>query len=152
MSRHATFENFGMAFLTLFQVSTGDNWNGIMKVTELRWEDVARGTYGDTGVVFKVLEEKEQKKRRGWEKLLLCFSLPVFHCYDACWWKVNSACSAAPGTDFPTDWQGSSCISLHTHTLTHTHSRNTNFSWTLIYYHQWLLALACSPWLRGEWR
>lgn len=32
MSRHATFENFGMAFLTLFQVSTGDNWNGIMKV------------------------------------------------------------------------------------------------------------------------
>lgn len=34
MSRHATFENFGMAFLTLFQVSTGDNWNGIMKVIE----------------------------------------------------------------------------------------------------------------------
>ncbi|XP_062989625.1 voltage-dependent T-type calcium channel subunit alpha-1I isoform X2 [Elgaria multicarinata webbii] len=33
MSRHATFENFGMAFLTLFQVSTGDNWNGIMKDT-----------------------------------------------------------------------------------------------------------------------
>lgn len=32
MSRHATFENFGMAFLTLFRVSTGDNWNGIMKV------------------------------------------------------------------------------------------------------------------------
>uniref|UniRef100_A0A671VTF4 Calcium voltage-gated channel subunit alpha1 I n=1 Tax=Sparus aurata TaxID=8175 RepID=A0A671VTF4_SPAAU len=34
MSRHATFENFGMAFLTLFQVSTGDNWNGIMKVIQ----------------------------------------------------------------------------------------------------------------------
>nr|XP_009933318.1 PREDICTED: voltage-dependent T-type calcium channel subunit alpha-1I [Opisthocomus hoazin] len=33
MSRHARFENFGMAFLTLFQVSTGDNWNGIMKDT-----------------------------------------------------------------------------------------------------------------------
>ncbi|KAJ8283607.1 hypothetical protein COCON_G00024570 [Conger conger] len=33
MSRHATFENFCMAFLTLFQVSTGDNWNGIMKDT-----------------------------------------------------------------------------------------------------------------------
>uniref|UniRef100_A0A8C2YCE9 Calcium voltage-gated channel subunit alpha1 I n=1 Tax=Coturnix japonica TaxID=93934 RepID=A0A8C2YCE9_COTJA len=33
MSRHATFENFGMAFLTLFRVSTGDNWNGIMKDT-----------------------------------------------------------------------------------------------------------------------
>uniref|UniRef100_A0A3B4Y353 Voltage-dependent T-type calcium channel subunit alpha-1I-like n=1 Tax=Seriola lalandi dorsalis TaxID=1841481 RepID=A0A3B4Y353_SERLL len=31
--RHATFENFGMAFLTLFRVSTGDNWNGIMKDT-----------------------------------------------------------------------------------------------------------------------
>ncbi|OXB81907.1 UNVERIFIED_CONTAM: hypothetical protein H355_015104 [Colinus virginianus] len=27
LSRHATFTNFGMAFLTLFRVSTGDNWN-----------------------------------------------------------------------------------------------------------------------------
>ncbi|XP_063082325.1 voltage-dependent T-type calcium channel subunit alpha-1H isoform X1 [Cavia porcellus] len=33
LSRHATFSNFGMAFLTLFRVSTGDNWNGIMKDT-----------------------------------------------------------------------------------------------------------------------
>ncbi|XP_067258807.1 voltage-dependent T-type calcium channel subunit alpha-1H isoform X2 [Chanodichthys erythropterus] len=33
LSRHATFQNFGMAFLTLFRVSTGDNWNGIMKDT-----------------------------------------------------------------------------------------------------------------------
>ncbi|KAM9819743.1 voltage-dependent T-type calcium channel subunit alpha-1H-like isoform 1-T1 [Syngnathus typhle] len=33
LSRHATFHNFGMAFLTLFRVSTGDNWNGIMKDT-----------------------------------------------------------------------------------------------------------------------
>lgn len=33
LSRHATFTNFGMAFLTLFRVSTGDNWNGIMKVS-----------------------------------------------------------------------------------------------------------------------
>uniref|UniRef100_A0A8C9VSY6 Voltage-dependent T-type calcium channel subunit alpha-1H n=1 Tax=Scleropages formosus TaxID=113540 RepID=A0A8C9VSY6_SCLFO len=41
LSRHATFENFGMAFLTLFRVSTGDNWNGIMKDTlrECRSED-----------------------------------------------------------------------------------------------------------------
>ncbi|XP_071401108.1 voltage-dependent T-type calcium channel subunit alpha-1H-like, partial [Centroberyx affinis] len=41
LSRHATFENFGMAFLTLFRVSTGDNWNGIMKDTlrECRPED-----------------------------------------------------------------------------------------------------------------
>ncbi|RLV99347.1 hypothetical protein DV515_00009899 [Chloebia gouldiae] len=31
LGRHATFRNFGMAFLTLFRVSTGDNWNGIMK-------------------------------------------------------------------------------------------------------------------------
>ncbi|XP_045572027.1 voltage-dependent T-type calcium channel subunit alpha-1I-like [Salmo salar] len=42
MSRHATFENFGMAFLTLFQVSTGDNWNGIMKV----WMDFFMVFYG----------------------------------------------------------------------------------------------------------
>ncbi|CAH1794430.1 unnamed protein product [Owenia fusiformis] len=30
---HAHFQNFGMAFLTLFRVATGDNWNGIMKDT-----------------------------------------------------------------------------------------------------------------------
>ena len=29
---HAHYKNFGMAFLTLFRVATGDNWNGIMKV------------------------------------------------------------------------------------------------------------------------
>lgn len=32
LGRYATFRNFGMAFLLLFRVSTGDNWNGIMKV------------------------------------------------------------------------------------------------------------------------
>ncbi|KAA0725121.1 Voltage-dependent T-type calcium channel subunit alpha-1G [Triplophysa tibetana] len=31
LGRYATFRNFGMAFLLLFRVSTGDNWNGIMK-------------------------------------------------------------------------------------------------------------------------
>ncbi|KAM3910071.1 voltage-dependent T-type calcium channel subunit alpha-1G-like [Leptodactylus fuscus] len=36
LGRHATFRNFGMAFLTLFRVSTGDNWNGIMKVQKQR--------------------------------------------------------------------------------------------------------------------
>ncbi|CAL1588979.1 unnamed protein product [Knipowitschia caucasica] len=47
LSRHATFENFGMAFLTLFRVSTGDNWNGIMKDTlrECRPEDKHCMTY-----------------------------------------------------------------------------------------------------------
>uniref|UniRef100_A0A7N5ZRR7 Voltage-dependent T-type calcium channel subunit alpha-1H n=1 Tax=Anabas testudineus TaxID=64144 RepID=A0A7N5ZRR7_ANATE len=47
LSRHATFENFGMAFLTLFRVSTGDNWNGIMKDTlrECRPEDSHCLTY-----------------------------------------------------------------------------------------------------------
>ncbi|XP_051273924.1 voltage-dependent T-type calcium channel subunit alpha-1G isoform X6 [Dicentrarchus labrax] len=33
LGRYATFRNFGMAFLLLFRVSTGDNWNGIMKDT-----------------------------------------------------------------------------------------------------------------------
>ncbi|KAJ8001628.1 hypothetical protein DPEC_G00171450 [Dallia pectoralis] len=33
MGPHASFEHFGMALLTLFQVSTGDNWNSIMKDT-----------------------------------------------------------------------------------------------------------------------
>ena len=31
MGEHAHFKNFGMAFLTLFRIATGDNWNGIMK-------------------------------------------------------------------------------------------------------------------------
>lgn len=33
LSEHANFRNFGMAYLTLFRVATGDNWNGIMKDT-----------------------------------------------------------------------------------------------------------------------
>ena len=33
LSQHAHFHNFGMAFLTLFRIATGDNWNGIMKDT-----------------------------------------------------------------------------------------------------------------------
>jgi len=32
LSKHAHFHDFGMAFLTLFRIFTGDNWNGIMKV------------------------------------------------------------------------------------------------------------------------
>lgn len=32
ISRYAHFHNFGMSFLTLFRIGTGDNWNGIMKV------------------------------------------------------------------------------------------------------------------------
>ncbi|KAL8610475.1 hypothetical protein ACOMHN_060395 [Nucella lapillus] len=40
LSDHAHFKDFGMAFLTLFRVATGDNWNGIMKDT-LR-EDCSR--------------------------------------------------------------------------------------------------------------
>ena len=31
ISIHANFENFGMAMLTLFRISTGDNGNGILK-------------------------------------------------------------------------------------------------------------------------
>lgn len=34
LGEHAHFKDFGMAFLTLFRVATGDNWNGIMKVRE----------------------------------------------------------------------------------------------------------------------
>ena len=33
LSKHAHFQNFGMAFLTLFRIATGDNWNGIMKAS-----------------------------------------------------------------------------------------------------------------------
>ena len=33
LGEHAHFRTFGMAFLTLFRIATGDNWNGIMKDT-----------------------------------------------------------------------------------------------------------------------
>lgn len=33
MGVHANFENTGAAFLILFRIATGDNWNGIMKVS-----------------------------------------------------------------------------------------------------------------------
>ena len=36
LGEHAHFQHFGMAFLTLFRVATGDNWNGIMKVRRKR--------------------------------------------------------------------------------------------------------------------
>lgn len=52
LSRHATFDNFGMAFLTLFRVSTGDNWNGIMKVISLP-------LLCCVGVVFKEMNRQE---------------------------------------------------------------------------------------------
>ena len=32
LNNHAHFKNFGFSMLTLFRVSTGDNWNGILKV------------------------------------------------------------------------------------------------------------------------
>lgn len=38
LGRHASFANFFIAFLTLFRIATGDNWNGIMKDT-LRQEN-----------------------------------------------------------------------------------------------------------------
>ncbi|XP_035992654.1 voltage-dependent T-type calcium channel subunit alpha-1I-like isoform X2 [Fundulus heteroclitus] len=33
LHRHTNFENFGVALLTLYKVSTGDNWSGILKDT-----------------------------------------------------------------------------------------------------------------------
>ncbi|CAF2133013.1 unnamed protein product [Rotaria magnacalcarata] len=42
LDKHAHFKDFGMAFLTLFRIATGDNWNGIMK-DALRQDDSSRG-------------------------------------------------------------------------------------------------------------
>ena len=36
LDNHAHFKNFGFSMLTLFRVSTGDNWNGILKVFVLK--------------------------------------------------------------------------------------------------------------------
>ena len=49
LSKHAHFRNFGMAFLTLFRVATGDNWNGIMKVWSLDfvWRPSKHHTFSD---------------------------------------------------------------------------------------------------------
>lgn len=49
LGRHATFRNFGMAFLTLFRVSTGDNWNGIMKVRTWRMGTPCQGCWNNRG-------------------------------------------------------------------------------------------------------
>ncbi|XP_062859150.1 voltage-dependent T-type calcium channel subunit alpha-1G [Trichomycterus rosablanca] len=48
LGRYATFRNFGMAFLLLFRVSTGDNWNGIMK-------DTLRDCAHDTGTCYNTV-------------------------------------------------------------------------------------------------
>ncbi|XP_037399800.1 voltage-dependent T-type calcium channel subunit alpha-1G isoform X8 [Pygocentrus nattereri] len=48
LGRYATFRNFGMAFLLLFRVSTGDNWNGIMK-------DTLRDCAQDTGTCYNTV-------------------------------------------------------------------------------------------------
>ncbi|KAI5623256.1 voltage-dependent T-type calcium channel subunit alpha-1G isoform X2, partial [Silurus asotus] len=48
LGRYATFNNFGMAFLLLFRVSTGDNWNGIMK-------DTLRDCAHDTGTCYNTV-------------------------------------------------------------------------------------------------
>ncbi|CAF0780786.1 unnamed protein product [Rotaria sp. Silwood1] len=42
LDKHAHFKDFGMAFLTLFRIATGDNWNGIMK-DALRTDDSPHG-------------------------------------------------------------------------------------------------------------
>uniref|UniRef100_A0A3Q4MWH0 Voltage-dependent T-type calcium channel subunit alpha n=1 Tax=Neolamprologus brichardi TaxID=32507 RepID=A0A3Q4MWH0_NEOBR len=48
LGRYATFKNFGMAFLLLFRVSTGDNWNGIMK-------DTLRDCAQETGTCYNTV-------------------------------------------------------------------------------------------------
>ncbi|XP_055032530.2 voltage-dependent T-type calcium channel subunit alpha-1G isoform X4 [Misgurnus anguillicaudatus] len=48
LGRYATFKNFGMAFLLLFRVSTGDNWNGIMK-------DTLRDCSEDKGICYNTV-------------------------------------------------------------------------------------------------
>ncbi|XP_028975657.2 voltage-dependent T-type calcium channel subunit alpha-1G isoform X1 [Esox lucius] len=50
LGRYATFKNFGMAFLLLFRVSTGDNWNGIMKDTLRDCQQENSGTCYNTVV------------------------------------------------------------------------------------------------------
>jgi hypothetical protein len=39
INRHANFENFGMAFLTLFRMATGESWNGLMHDASVRPPD-----------------------------------------------------------------------------------------------------------------
>ena len=55
LDKHAHFRNFGMAFLTLFRVATGDNWNGIMKV---------RHTH-DSSITGPVLHTGRSRSRTG---------------------------------------------------------------------------------------
>lgn len=74
LDKHAHFRNFGMAFLTLFRVATGDNWNGIMKVTSER-HDVYRCWYEP----FLHLTNKQLVMWRFWNATFhhwVCFLAP----------------------------------------------------------------------------
>ena len=42
---HAHFRDFGSAMLTLFRIATGDNWNGILEVSE-----ITSGRDSDVGI------------------------------------------------------------------------------------------------------
>jgi len=53
LNKHAHFRDFGMAFLTLFRVATGDNWNGIMKVTFLMLSKICQFSLDWLAVVFR---------------------------------------------------------------------------------------------------
>lgn len=128
MSRHATFENFGMAFLTLFQVSTGDNWNGIMKVQShiqnIVYKALACGTQAHRQTSYNFLSICVLKGRNtGIEKQWMVqerqetnssVSL-IFHSSDAYWWKGNVLAQHRRHR-FPYWWAGEwLCLFAHTH-------------------------------------
>lgn len=114
MSRHATFENFGMAFLTLFQVSTGDNWNGIMKVqshihtTSYNFLSIKRKKIPN----YKNSEWSKRDERQTPLFLSSVLSSTLVMLAD----EKEMCLLSTGGTDFLTDGQGSDCASLHTHT------------------------------------
>ncbi|CAF1269176.1 unnamed protein product [Rotaria sp. Silwood1] len=39
LDKHAHFKDFGMSFLTLFRIATGDNWNGKIKKSNRMMSD-----------------------------------------------------------------------------------------------------------------
>ena len=83
LDRHAHFENFGYAMLTLFRISTGDNWSGVFKVNDMNtfindyqldiivqiyrknFYQCCYRVWYDVGLYIFILKESDSKK--SWE-------------------------------------------------------------------------------------
>ena len=75
LSRHANFQNFGMAMLTLARVATGDNWKAVLEdVVEIA-SDPNTICFGVTASSSVSISEKERIMFKGTENLQTAYNL-----------------------------------------------------------------------------